>query len=302
MPKVTANPLPDCLVPYRWHGVEFSWQGGTRQAEGDCPHCGKAGKWYAAPDNGAWSCKVCGEGGNVYTFLRLLHEEAEQTTPADALAALAKDRRLLSPVTLQAWGVCQSPLSGDWLMPGYNAEGKLTQLYQYRRKGERMTLLPTPTLAHAIHLPANYDTSKPEVWVCEGPWDGMALWEVLRQAKRTEEGGLTLTGNEEVSLAATVNVVAVPGCGSIGDPFRRWLPLFAGKQVTLCFDSDHPREHEGKMIEPAGYSACRRAAGLLTEAVPPPAEVRYLCWGEQGFDPDRKSGYDVRDLLTEVGK
>ncbi len=610
MPTVTTNPLTDALVPYRWHGVDFSWQGGTRNAEGDCPLCGKSGKWFANPADGAWDCKVCGAAGNLYTFLRLLHEEGERVTPGTALATLARNRKLLDGTALVAWGVAQSPLTDDWLLPGYNVEGKLTQLYAYRKKSDRLTWLPTPTLPHALHYSANYNTSKPEVMVCysddtevltgegwktfqnlgeldkvaayslvdgsvafeipharqkfehngemvyfksrwsdllvtpdhrmickylkngnyqvrpagelgvnvilptagtlqsgsgmsplharllvafvadgcvrrgfqlefnfykdrkksrlkglldeagipyrvvttpsslkngsesilvdrrttelflehcpektwtgrevlwsiearramldelqywdgdcgknniryftskhqqadivsrvaaisgyscqvrvvkstrpewsdeiivslldkqqrcfalrpsrvpysgnvycasvstgalvvrrngktvvsgncEGPWDGMALWEMLGKVKAGEGYKLHPTACEATSLAATVNVVAVPGCGSIGDPFRRWLPLFNGKRVTLCFDSDHPKEHNGAQVPPAGYSACQRAVGLLTECVPPPTEVRYLAWGDQGYDPSRKSGYDLRDLLTEVKK
>jgi len=301
MPAIVKTPAN--LRPYLFHGLDLSYEDGEKEAQGECPWCGRAGKFSVSVETGEWQCFVCRAGterggGNVYTFLRLLHEESDKRTNGTT-KQLAEDRRLLYPETLTYWGVVQSVLTGEWLVPGYSADGKLTQLYRYVKVHDgKMKLLPTPELGHALFGRNLYDAARPAVYLCEGPWDGMALWETLRGTKRTDEGEYRLTGAEASSLLAGANVLAVPGCGSIGGPLERWAPLLADKTVHLMFDSDHPREHNGRIVEPAGYTASQRAANILSIGVEPPKELRWLKWGEAGFDPDLPSGFDVRDWLA----
>lgn len=130
---------------------------------------------------------------------------------------------------------------------------------------------------------------------CEGPWDGMALWETLGQAKHAGSNGdgkLALTGTSSSSLLATANVYAVPGCTSFS---ADWTPLFTGRRVAVLFDSDHPRNG----TPPAGWAGTRRTVEALTgsSAGGPPSSVECLRWGEDGHDPTLKSGWDVRDVL-----
>ena len=302
MPRIVE--YSKALKPYVFHGLDLDVSDGAEQAIGQCPWCGRDGKFYVSVETGQWDCKVCRAGtdkggGNVYTFLRLLHEASDARTNGQS-KELADDRKLLYPETLAHWGIVESALTGDWLVPGYSADGKLTQLYRYLydSKAGKRKLLPTPGLGHAIHRPMSYDGSKPIVYVCEGPWDALALWEILRSAKRSDEGELALTGSEVSSLLAEANVVAIPGCGSVGEPLKRWLRLFAGKLVVLLFDNDHPRQHQGKLVNGAGQSATRKAAQVLANAEEPPAEIHYIKWGEHGYDPDLPDGHDVRDALA----
>ena len=237
--------------------------------------------------SGLWRCLVCGTGtaaggGNGLVFARLVYEHAAQSILANPrgdsgafLAAVAVDRRLLSAATVAAWGVCRAR-DGVWLVPGYGADGKLDQVY--RRIGGK--LLPTPGIwpdgkAHALHLPVgDFDLARPNVVVCEGPWDGMALWEVWDRS----------TGN--------TNVIAVPGC----NVWRaEWTELCRGKCVTLMFDSDHPREFVPGRSSRAGYDGMVRVAKRLSGVA---ASVRWLRWGPEGYDPTKPSGWDVRDHLS----
>lgn len=297
MPEVAAK---DGTRPYKFHGVVLAAPNASGQANGDCPFCGKEGKFTVAAESGLAQCKVCqagsGRGGmNPVSFLRLLWESSTEKN-LTATEELRAGRKLLSKAGLSTWGLVISPLSGEWLVPGYNPAGELCQLYRYARfPGGKYRLLPTPGLAHQLHYAAPFDASKPVVYVTEGPWDGLALWETLRLAK--EDGKrLTLTGAVASSLAATAEVVSVPGCGVFPES---WCSLFAGKVVTLCYDNDYPREHppgSGKFTL-AGFEATKRTAGILARSPTPPAEIRYLSWGENGYDPSLPNGCDVRDFL-----
>ncbi len=161
-----------------------------------------------------------------------------------------------------------------------------------------MRLLPTPTLKHKLFGVNLYNKKKSEVFLCEGVFDAMALWETLRTTKRNDKGELISTANPNSSLLYEANVLAVPGCKVF---FVDWIPLFSGKTVNLVFDNDHPRENPktGKDIEPAGLSGMQRIAAILNADKKPPLVINYLQWGEHGYDLDLPSGYDVRDHLTK---
>lgn len=317
------------LRPYLFHGLDLA-VGGTH-ATADCPFCGREGKFSVQLDTGLWRCLVCAAGtaaggGNGLVFARLLYERAYAPgTPTAAgaaaggaagryaafAAAVAADRGLGGPGAVRAWGLAPTA-DGAWLVPGYGADGRLDQVYRRTRVpdghgghgGHDWRLLPTPGIwpegrGHALHLPAgDFDPSRPQVDVCEGPWDGMALWE-CREA------------------LGDTNIVAVPGCGVWRD---EWTELCRGKRVRLWYDSDHPKamcracgksyslvDHptcpvhgtppDGMTVAPAGREAARRVAGRLSGAA---ASVGWLRWGPDGYDPRAKSGWDVRDELVSA--
>lgn len=272
---------PEGLRPYEFHGVELSIKGG--HGVGDCPFCGKEGKFSVDIISSQWRCFICGGGtesggGNALTFLRLLHATSVVTTTPDFLADVVSDRKLLNLSTVSSWGVCKSPIPPySWLIPGYNIEGRLDQLYRrvWTSKGYR--LLPTPDIwpvgkSHALHLPV--DDFKPDrhnVYVTEGPWDGMALW--------------------ELDSLPDSNIIAVPGCKTWQD---EWTQLCKGKQVTLLYDSDHPRIYNGQIWRD-GYDGMQRVARKLSGYA---SQVRWLKWSADGYEPSKSSGYDVRDFLS----
>lgn len=317
MPKLNREEVPVTLKPYRFHGVGVDWRSGDRQASGDCPFCGGEGKFTVQVDTGKWHCHVCNAGQNpkleriepgspAQTFLRLLHRHGtEAPADLDSLAELADDRGLLDYETLAAWGVHKSIVTGDWLVPGWNAEGKLCQLYRYAnvdpKRPDKRLLLATAEVGHGLFGMNLWDKDKLDVMVCEGPWDAMALREMMIAVKTLGDGTngeLVRTSNESVSLYAAANVVAVPGCGTFDDS---WLKVFAGKRVFLMYDSDHPKKHPtmGLPVPPAGFAGMQRVANLLGGATELPQEVHYLHWGKDGYSPLRPSGFDVRDMLRQ---
>ena len=268
---------PEQLRPYTFHGVNLQ-QPDSKESVGDCPFCGKEIHFYIEVATGKWHCKSCGDSGNAVTFLRKLWKLSDENT-TDYID-LAEDRKLLFPETVMHWGCARSILTRKWLIPGYNSKAKLCQLYQYVETAKGKQLLPTPTMGHQLHG-VNLYKSKPQVFLCEGPWDGMVLWEMLAHAKPDAEGNLVTTSNQDASLLSDANVLAVPGCTVFS---KNWLPLFFGKVVNLMYDNDHPCKHPktGKTIQPAGYHGMVRVAGILSAAKKPPTEIKYLKWEELG--------------------
>lgn len=309
MPKVTPT-TPKALRPYTAHGVDFSDWEGKDKVEGTCPFCNDERKFCVYLEEsraGQYNCVKCGEGGhpkNAYGFIRRLWEESDKLT--HDYDELAEDRRLLDPLTLSHWGVCRSTITGEWLVPGYNAAGEIVQLFRYlpdHETGKRI-LLPTPDLHDLEGTKLGYFRPTAEwwteeyttLWVLEGPWDAMAFWELAVQAKTTEDG-LRPTANQAGSLLAGANVIAVPGAGNFASG---WTTLLAGRAVRVLYDNDYPKDNRGKVVEGAGILGMRKVVQLAAKLETPPTEVQYLHWGDSGYDKDLASGYDVRDWLTRV--
>lgn len=278
------------IKPYQSHGVDLSWRSGEKEARGICPFCDKK-KFYVCIDKGLYKCMVCGVSGNLVEFIRGLHALSFNATTTNEYEELAENRGLMDYMTLLKWGLAKSTLTDQWLLPGYNHEGKMTNLYRYSKK----VLYPTTNLTHAIH---GVDLMEPKVRtidITEGSWDGMALWELFSQTKRTKENRLVPTNSSKNMLKERA-VLAVPGCCTWSSA---WNTLFVGKVVNLWYDNDHPRKNEktGEDIAPAGLQGMERVAGRLGEG---PLEINYLKWGDDGdgYSLEYPSGMDVRDYLA----
>lgn len=292
--------------PYRRHGVKLEHQEGDDQAVGDCPFCGREGKFSVEASTGKWRCWVCDAGagkdrakpgGNLLGFVRELFIRSDEATKS--CSELAAERGL-EEETLIFWHVCRSIIDGRWMVPGWGPDGRLCQLYRWGRSKEGKSMLfATPGLHAGLFGAGDLDPNKPDLWLCEGPWDAMALWSTLRKVKRVGDK-LYPTANPSGSLLSEVNVLAVPGCNSFQES---WLPLFAGKRVILAFDNDHPRPHPttGKTMAPAALEGMKRACRLFSGAEDKPESVHFLRWGdEHEWSPLLPAGYDVRDLARDL--
>jgi hypothetical protein len=323
MPRVNSD--PPTLRPYIHHGIDLQWSDGDKHAIGTCPWCGRE-TFAVVIENGVWHCPACNQGnknngGNETTFIRMLWERSDKATNGK-LPALASELGLLYPDSLMRWGICWSILTPHWLIPGYGKDKQINHLYKYARIGGRMATVATPEMHHQMHGVCEYAKEKPDVHLCEGWKDGVSWWEAMKYAK-PDGDSMKFTASEQSSILASTNVLAVHSTGSVGKPLEKFLPLFAGKRVLLMFDSDHPRrrctpcgkswstviytegrcptcgEELGEIVIPAaGFEATKRTVNILSSAAEPPAEIMWIAWGENGYDPDLPDGYDIRDALV----
>jgi hypothetical protein len=300
MPKMTTSgdDTPKTLKPYIFHGVDLDWD--DKQAKGDCPFCSKAGKFTVEIATGKYRCWSCGlgnekGGGNAITFLRKLHDACN--VDEGPLKALADERGIMSWETLVRWGVAVSPLTGDYVIPGYSADGRLGQLYRWALVGDKHRLLATAGLPHGLFGAQNFDKKKPEVHYCEGPWDGMAWEESLSSTKKLDDGKFTVTGSPESSIGARINVVATPGANVFNE---WWAGLIDGKDGAFLFDSDRPKMNGKIKVEAAGFAGIKRNVAMLAAKTEgKPRSVSWLAWGPEGYDSSLAPGYDIRDALKD---
>jgi hypothetical protein len=228
-------------------------------------------------DSGLYHCKVCDSRGNHTTFVRQLWSACKEAGGCE-YEGLAIDRKLLWPETLESWGLVKSIFTGEYLAPGYDAKGEICQLYRYMDNGTRTLWYPTPGLHHGLFGMSLHKLEASSIYFCEGIWDGMALWEIVKADKES-------------------SVLAIPTASTF---YESWAVLCEGRRLAFMPHSDHPRVNRGKTIPPAGFSGMKRAVGIMLGSSTPPADALFLRWGDEGYDPGLKEGYDVRDWLTEA--
>lgn len=288
--------IKDFLKPFTFHGVELTVR--NDEAIGQCPFCGREKKFSVNKTTGQWRCFVCAEKGNVYSFLQLLWEKGVND---DHLDGLREERGLVRTQTLVQAGVRLSPVTGEYIVPGYNVQGKLSGLYVYRKTGEKYRFQPTAEVGHHLfQMEAPEDTKDRDVvYLCEKPWDAMVLWEMLGSLKLVD-GKLIPTSNRDLSLLGHSFVVSTHSCNVFQS---QWAERFAGKRVCILFDNDHPMTHPrtNEPIPPAAFEGVKRVTQMLAAYEQAPKEIHYLQWGVKGYDPKQKSGLDVRDLFMQGG-
>lgn len=306
--EVVKDELPDALRAYHFHGVRFR-RDTEVQYKADCPFCDKP-KFSVNIEKGVWRCFSCATGtekggGNIYTFLRHLHELSAERQDVD-YDELMHDRKLLYPETLHSWGVVKSITTDDWLIPGYGfgkgrtGEVKIFNMYRCIRQPDgKLPPMGTPKLKHCLYGVQLLNPKIEDIYLLEGPWDGMVAWETFRIAKPDGEGGWMLTGNMDSSMAATTGVVATPSC-NVFDP--EWYHYFGRRNLRIALDNGRPKKLKSGLGPVPEYVGTRRIVEELVKADEPPTAIEIFQWGPEGYDADLPKGYDVKDMLAESDK
>lgn len=283
------------MNPFEFHGVTTKKTG--NQLVADCIFCGADQRFFINPETSQWDCKVCHEKGNLYTFLQRLLDNSDSSD--ESLQYLSESRNI-ELETLRQWGICLSPYTDEYLIPTYNAEGKLSNLYVYRtfEEGGKSIVAGTPSINQQLFTLKTLDFTKVETtYICSGPWDTMKWYECLSKLKiqkvSKDKSLVVKTNNSEESLLNNCVIVGVPGEGQWKDHWTDRLFNHRSKpQPIILFDNDHPRKPNGKEIIP-GWDATKTTVAKID--IP----SKCLKWGEHGYTKDLKGGYDISNLLDD---
>lgn len=300
MPKIEEEDnTPPALKVFLFHHVSnLSWNSNQDDAYADCPFCGTVKKLGINKGTGMFNCFVCGSKGNEYSFVRMLHEQATKNTKDEAFGNLAQESGFLSGKSAKEWGVAVHPLTGEWCIPGYNHEEKITGLYRFAPMKKKdgtwgKKLLPSPGLGHHLFGLGLYEEQKPNVYLSEGWRDGIVLYEILKEYS-----------SHGIPAINEANVLAVPGTNSFK---MEWGKFFRKKIVWIMYDNDHPKLNPktGEPVLVGGTMGVRRVASML-RSLPKddqPELIGYLAWGGNdhvGYTSDLVSGTDLRDFITNA--
>lgn len=260
-------PNSKILRAFSVHGAhDLTIAQGSEQAIGACPFCFRKGKLYVNSTTGQWDCKVCGESGNLGTFLARISKRNHAQMKGKALRELSQNRGL-SATTLLRFGVGWD--GTHYTVPHASLTHGMDSLADLKMFQPGQKLKSTPScktclfcLPGLLSVPA---TVHQTIYLMEGEWDVMAMDECLR-VNNKHAGSIVLCGSS--------------GAGS----FRpEWMPLFQDRDVVIVYDHDK-----------AGVAGTQKAFGLLQGIV---RSVRYVTWPE-----DTTDGYDFRDLYRATSK
>jgi hypothetical protein len=242
-------------------GVVFVKKAGAQALAEECPWCG-GDRCSVNATTGQYQCFKCQARGNVTTFLDWAHGERLARTTAEHRGRLARARGV-APQTLARHDLAYDEAARRWLVPFRNAQGNIAtmQLYYPGRPRPNKLMLPVlPTALYGFDKLAAPDKAKP-VFLCEGPWDALAL-----------DYALGLHRSRYV-------ITATPGF------FKEvWAQHFRGRKVRVLNDNDD-----------GGRKQAQRVQTLLGERGVA-AEVLVLRWPDG--TPD---GYDLNDWVREHG-
>lgn len=236
------------LESFTFHGLTFS-ANGSSQPKADCLFCGKEDHFHVNQKTGQWDCKVCGERGNLYSFLAKLHADRLKATKREDWQALSEARKGVPWTVFRDAGIAADLAPGRWLIPGYNVEHAFSNLYVWDGPGTRV--MGTTGLKHQL-FGINELSVKGPIFICEGSWDRLALLWLLSLLK------------------LPASVLGVPGANT----FKvEWLPLLDRREVYLCYDNDAAGQ--------SGQAALARKLDSRAES------VRLLRWPSavsEGYD------------------
>ncbi len=262
MPK---ERVPEKIRPYETLGFHASGSTG-REHYGNCPLCGKDGKFYVNDETGQFSCKAgaCLRSGNTYSFIsQWLEVVADSPIAIRGASAEEWEEFVLDRCISQEKLVrCGIVWDGDrWALPTTNLKGVVTNLRFYR-KGRKMRGLPSLEVGlWNHHTLADVDKKSWPVVLCEGEWDGIAL-----------EESVEIEGKQ-------IRVVGTPGAGILKD---EWIEDFRGVDVILAYDNDI-----------AGMKGRKRAYTKLRSVA---KSIKMVKWTD-GFPEE----FDVRDFIRNGG-
>ncbi len=216
--------MTDHLKAYTFHGIEFGEDTSPGTEEGElwyqttCPFCDKENHFHVSDKTGQFNCKVCGDNGNLYTFLNLLPQLSRTGDSEYPSFSLVRD---VPDYTLKSWGWFKSYLTGEWMLPVRNNKGKIANVFKAYTTSEGWRVIPSPKpcVGWPFTHPSTFHNETAETWsfsadlksdhkilkqaspnsyaltfVCEGPWDTMALWSLLL-ACVTQKPKVSATGN-----------------------------------------------------------------------------------------------------------
>lgn len=265
--------MPSKVEAFRQLGIELH-EHSAKEGEwvGTCPLCGAdRDRFGVQEETTQFGCRKCQEQGNLQTFARLFYE----TLPQENLEALAAHRDIDVSV-LRDWGVVWNPNTDEYIIPVYRGS-LIRTLIMYAINPEKKTIPYNLSGISPWLFATQFERpTQTRCIIAEGLWDTMKAHELVRAA-----------GMEDA-----VRVIGVPGANSWQ---AEWNLSAAGKIAYLLYDNDHVKKHMKKEFIPSVQGMLKAGKALHGEA----SSVLTLIWGEEGFDPNLPSGYDVRDYAKD---
>lgn len=223
--KKSINSLEETSFIQTYSALGFDSLGTVgNEKYGDCPFCGSKGKFYVNEDSGLFSCKVCGEEGNLTTFMNKYHKQIrkEYKIGGKRAEALAVSREIPASILIEAGLYFDGERYG---FPVRNQNGNIVNFRRFRL-APKLKVIGLPGVGAWLW---GIDQIKPltkKVLIFEGEWDCLAFRQFLIEQ-----------GFEDEFRSGEWVAISVPGAGIWKSD---WYKFIEGKDVVLCYDNDGP--------------------------------------------------------------
>lgn len=183
------------------------------------------------------------------------------------LARLATNRKLRKSTLLQH-EIGYNPITKAYIIPVWDENKKTLLNIRVYKDSKLMNTSGCNAVLYGLHELKKPHTS---IWLTEGEWDKMAMWEMLKR----------------VGIKDAVSV-ATPGANTFkGD----WQYLFKNKIVHVAYDNDHDKVVKEVFRPGAGKAGCRKVREHLAPVV---KQLDFVNWPKSYEDK-----FDVRDWYTK---
>lgn len=252
------------IRPFIDHGLEpTGLRGNEVVANSPFAQSSSTDKFHFNVESKVWHDKKIGRGGGVSEFLAAMHELVYRPalTRADR-RRLARERGLpleaLAPWTNLGWDEARS----CYTLLVSDEHGRACDIRRYDLSKSKKTRMRSTAGCSTGLFGVEYLKTAPTedpVYVCEGEWDAIAMFWLLRRVKKK---GV---------------VIAAPGASVFKND---WTELFVGRDVRVLYDHDEAGRRGDSTVHTRLSSVAAR--------------LRFLDWPD-----DAPEGYDVRDAVVE---
>lgn len=255
------------LKVFKQHGFITQGVSGSTQVIGRCPFCGTNKKFFNNPSKKTWDCKICGKNGGYQKFLSQIISHCGKQFTGRVADSLAQDRSI-NVKTLKEFGVGYNRVNKTYIIPVWNADK--TEVYNVRLFRIKDGLLRNSAGCKASMFGLPF-TSRPHkvIWLCEGEWDAMAMYEILQENKLKD-----------------AIVLSAPGANTFK---AEWTGLFSRKIVHVAYDNDYDKVDRRGIFHPgASKTGSKKVYENLKNVA---SSLEFVNWPSTYAD-----GFDVRDL------
>ena len=265
------------LKAFKQHGFIAQGLSGDSHVYGRCPFCGTDKHFYINFETKKWDCKGegCGAKGGYQTFLRKIIRMSRDNFTGNKLEMLS-ELRGLSKRTLRHHKIGYNPLNKTFLIPILDVNGEeIFDVKIYKKassgkyKGKYKDLFSTSGCKLALYGWEELEKNKEctDIWLVEGHWDKMAMWEILYDLDLLDKGHIP---------------VGAPGA----DSFKvDWLGFFKGKNVHIIYDNDHTKiKNDGTVLIGAGFRGTHKVQNYLEGIAKSDDYLHWPRFYSDGFD------------------
>jgi len=263
------------LIAFKQHGFTPEGESGSDNVYGNCIFC-DGDKFFVNTETKMWDCKHCGRTGGFLTFLAEVVEFCIEGMGKAELRALVDDRGITAK-TMRAHQVGYNAITGRYVIPVWDMNRDNVwdiRIYNPSAPKDKPKITSTAGCTTGLYKWEELQrTDYQNIWLCEGEWDCMAMWEMIQDQGMKRD-----------------IAVGVPGANTFKND---WTVYFKDRDVYVVYDNDHDKVVRGRVRKGAGIQGGIKVYERLRSAV---HDMRFVHW------PDKyKDGYDLRDYYVDHG-